>query len=252
MYYCFMDFDGTLTINNKNLNKEAINIINKYLINNELCIITEENYDLIKEYLFTNNIKCDIASIGSNTLLFHNQLIKGNIPLIKIKKIFNLCKDNIYTAYLESINKTQIINYQERLDSIYPKINREIINNPKEKANSIFLAINNSIKNLLINLLLELKIAYKILGEDKNRIILRLSSNFNDKIDIYYYLEDYLKDKKIIGISDSYTDIPILDKCDIKIAMKNGDEIIKNKYEITKYDVNNNGALIALKDICKL
>ena len=63
MYYCFMDFDGTLTINNKNLNKEAINIINKYLINNELCIITEENYDLIKEYLFTNNIKCDIASI---------------------------------------------------------------------------------------------------------------------------------------------------------------------------------------------
>ncbi len=78
------------------------------------------------------------------------------------------------------------------------------------------------------------------------------SSNFNDKIDIYYYLEDYLKDKKIIGISDSYTDIPILDKCDIKIAMKNGDEIIKNKYEITKYDVNNNGALIALKDICKL
>ena len=163
-----------------------------------------------------------------------------------------MCKDNIYTAYLESINKTQIINYQERLDSIYPKINREIINNPKEKANSIFLAINNSIKNLLINLLLELKIAYKILGEDKNRIILRLSSNFNDKIDIYYYLEDYLKDKKIIGISDSYTDIPILDKCDIKIAMKNGDEIIKNKYEITKYDVNNNGALIALKDICKL
>ena len=247
-----MDFDGTLTINNNILNNEALDIINKYLTNNELCIITEENYEIVKRYLEKNNIKCDIASLSSNILLFHNKIIKGNISLNIIKRIMNFCKDNIYTAYFESNNKTEIVNYQERLDSIYPKNNREIVCAPKRKANSIFLVINNTIKEQLINFLFELKVTYKILGEDRNRVILRLSYIFNTKLDIYYYLEDYLKDKKTIGISDSYTDIPILDKCDIKIAMKNGDEIIKNKYEITKYDVNNNGALIALNDICKL
>ncbi len=252
MYYCFMDFDGTLTINNNILNNEALDIINKYLTNNELCIITEENYEIVKKYLEKNNIECDIASLSSNILLFHNKIIKGNISLNIIKKIMNFCKDNIYTAYFESNNKTEIVNYQERLDSIYPKNNREIVCTPKRKANSIFLVINNTIKEQLIDFLFELKVTYKILGEDRNRVILRLSYIFNTKLDIYYYLEDYLKDKKTIGISDSYTDIPILDKCDIKIVMKNGDEIIKNKYEITKYDVNNNGALIALNDICKL
>lgn len=252
MYYCFMDFDGTLTINNKNLNNEAIDIINKYLIHNELCIITEESYEVVKKYLKDNNINCDIASIGSNTLLFHNQEITSFIPLNKIIQIINLCEGNIYTSYLESSNKTEIINYQERLDSIYPKLNRQIINTPSDKANSIFLAVNIAIKDKLINLLKDLELSYKILGDDKNRIILRITSIFNDKIDIYYYLEDYLKDKKIIGISDSSSDIPILDKCDIKLAMKNGDALIKAKYQITQYDVFNNGALIELKDICKL
>lgn len=252
MYYCFMDYDGTLTSNNRNLNKEEIEILNKYLINNELCIITEEKYDKIKDYLDFNGIKCDIASLGSSILLFKNKLINSKIQYEKIMDIYNLCKDDIYTAYFEYENKIEIINYQERLEALYPNINREYVKIPSNKCNYIFIAINISLKNELINLLKNLNLSYKSYGEDKNRIILKISSSFTKKEDIYDYLKDYLKDKKTIGISDSYNDIPIVDKCDIKFAMKNGDSIIKSKYQNTTYDCNNSGAIIELKNICKL
>lgn len=252
MYYCFMDFDGTLTSNKRNLNIEEKEILNKYLIDNELCIITEEKYNFIKEYLVNNNISCDIASTGSGILLFKNKLINPKISYDLVMDIYNLCKNNIYTAYFEYENKAEIINYQERLEILYPKNNSVFVNIPSNECNSIFIAIDIKLKESLIELINNLNLSYVSYGEDKNRIILKISASFSKKEDIYNYLKDYLKDKKTIGISDSYNDIPIIDKCDIKLAMKNGDKIIKDRYQNTLYDCDNSGAIIELKNICKL
>ena len=226
-----MDFDGTLTSNFRNLNQMEKEILNNYLKNNELCIITEEKYEIIKDYLTNNGISCDIAAIGSNTLLFKNKIIKPSI---------------------EYDNRIEIINYQERLEPLYPKINREIVEFPSGECNSIFIAISIILKKSLIDLLNNINLSYVSYGEDKNRIILKISSSFTKKEDIFDYLSDYLKNKKTIGISDSSHDIPIIDKCDIKLAMKNGDKIIKNKYQNTIYDCDNSGALLELKNISKL
>ncbi len=252
MYYCFMDFDGTLTSNFRNLNQMEKEILNNYLKNNELCIITEEKYEIIKDYLKNNGISCDIAAIGSNTLLFKNEIIKPSIEYDKVIRIYKLAKNDIYTAYFEYDNRTEIINYQERLEPLYPKINREIVEFPSGECNSIFIAISIILKNSLIDLLNNINLSYVSYGEDKNRIILKISSSFTKKEDIFDYLGNYLKNKKTIGISDSSHDIPIIDKCDIKLAMKNGDKIIKNKYQNTIYDCDNSGALLELKNISKL
>ena len=141
-----MDFDGTLTSNFRNLNQMEKEILNNYLKNNELCIITEEKYEIIKDYLTNNGISCDIAAIGSNTLLFKNKIIKPSIEYDKVISIYKLAKNDIYTAYFEYDNRIEIINYQERLEPLYPKINREIVEFPSGECNSIFIAISIILK----------------------------------------------------------------------------------------------------------
>lgn len=246
-----MDFDSTFTFNNKDINYEDKIILDNYLKKNEMIIITEDKYSDIYNYLEKNNIKCDIASLGSDILLFHNKLIINTIPLYITNKLLDkVNNNNIYTAYFEYEDSVEIINYQERLEVLYPKLNRSYVERPTKDAISIFIAININIKDEFIKLINELNLKYVSYGSDKNRIILKITNSFSTKLDVYNYLKSYLCDKKTIGISDSINDMPLLELCDIKFAMKNGDNLIKEKYQNTKYDVYSFGAIKELKNFC--
>ena len=72
-------------------------------------------------------------------------------------------------------------------------------------------------------------------------------------LDAYYLLKDEYVNQKIIGVSDSYYDIDMISKCDIKVAMQNADSKLKEIADyVTVFDNDNGGAIKLLYDICHL
>ena len=72
-------------------------------------------------------------------------------------------------------------------------------------------------------------------------------------INSYNILTNIYKDYKTIGITDSYSDYEMIKNCDIKVAMINGEDEIKEISDIiTEYDNNSFGAIRILKKICHL
>ena len=54
-------------------------------------------------------------------------------------------------------------------------------------------------------------------------------------------------------MSDSYYDIDMISKCDIKVAMQNADSKLKEIADyVTVFDNDNGGAIKLLYDICHL
>ena len=94
---------------------------------------------------------------------------------------------------------------------------------------------------------------YTLIGKDKNRAFYNIKSAKITKESAYDIIIDYYKNKKTIGIADSYSDLGLLNKCDIKLAMKNSDNKLKECINnITKYSNNEDGLYYALNDICHL
>ena len=71
-------------------------------------------------------------------------------------------------------------------------------------------------------------------------------------VSLYPPKDEYVN-QKIIGVSDSYYDIDMISKCDIKVAMQNADSKLKEIADyVTVFDNDNGGAIKLLYDICHL
>lgn len=250
-YLCLMDFDNTLNTNNE-FDLETKNLLNSYLKINKLCIISESSYNELYEFINKLNIKCDLYSTSDMKYNINGNIYESSFNNKILKEIINKFDDSIYTLYLKSCNQYYVYKYQERLELLYPK-GYKILNDISDNINFIVLALNINYKDEIIKFININDLFYDILGEDKNRILIRIKKdNFNKK-DAYNLLINNYKNYKTLGVTDSYFDYEMIKSCDIKIAMINGDNKIKEIADyITEYDNNSFGAIKILKKICHL
>ena len=253
MYSILCDFDGTLIMDNGQIDNNYLDMLKDICNNNHLCILSSSSYYELLKFKEKYSLKLDIFSLSSNIALINNELIVNRLPKEIINTLINAFNKDIYTAYSESEYDTVIIKYQDRLDPFYPKNNRKILSVVNDDRPSFTFAISNDIVQGFISRLNRLRLSYTSIAKDKNREIITVFNKHVSKSDGYYMLKDKYNDEKIIGISDSSFDYDMMLKCDIKIAMKNADLKLKKCSQIiTKYDNNNSGAIRALYDICHL
>lgn len=249
MRYIFIsDFDNTLTNSKGILENNTIEDIKK-LKNNRLCIISYARYDKINKIICENQINCDYFSITSQKGLINNKLIDSKLDYKHINKLILKFSNSIYTAYTTDDDNPYVINYQERLNSIYPK-GYKIVNYLDSNINSIIFAINHPNHTNIYKALESLKLEYKILATDIKRDIVLISKNIYSKKDIVDIIKSTYKNCTTVGIGDSEIDYEFIKECDIKIAMKNSCEKLKKLCDkITELDCDNNGCLYELLNL---
>ena len=253
MYTILCDFDGTLVMDNGKIDIKYMDMLQDICNNNHLCIISNSSYDTLNKFKTDNNLNIDILSLSSNIASIDNEIIINKLSSIIINSLIDLFNRYIYTAYSESDIDTVIYKYQDRLDLFYPKHNRSIINKVIDDRPSFTFVIQNDGVDKFLDKIRNMHLSYKSIAKDKNREIINVFKLPISKSDGYYMLLNKYNSDKTIGISDSIYDYDMFEKCDIKIAMKNGDLELKKRSDIiTKYDNNNSGAIRSLYDICHL
>ncbi len=248
MYLCLIDYDKTLINDNNEISNVTKSLINDYInSNNKFCIISTELYDNLKTFVNKYNLNIDFASISSSSYFINNIEVINNIKKEFIIDLENKFKNEIYTAYGYGLTN-YIFKYQDRLKNMYPtNYNLKILND----FNSYFLAINIDISKEIEDFIINNNYHFDLIGKDKNREFLLIKPVKFDKSDIYNILINTYKNKKTIGIGNSYSDYDFIKYCDIKIAMKNSDlKLIESASYVTDFDNNNDGALLKLNDIC--
>ena len=246
-YLCISDFSKTLIKNDGTISKYSIDIINEFIKENKFIIISEADIYELLEFKNKYNLNIDIASVLDGIIYIDNKQIKFELDSNIINDIINNFKDDIYTAFTNDI----IFNYHDRLSNLYPKTYE--ISDKFNSSTYINIVINVLKEDEFTNYLKKCNLFYKLIGKDKNRAFYNVKKAFNNKIDVFNYIKNYYKDYKTIGISDSYTDLLLLNMCDIKIAMKNSDKKLLENIELKTRETNEkDGVAIMLNDICHL
>ena len=251
-YLCLMDFDGTLTNNLIDLTSDSKQLLNNFLKDNKMCIISEEKFKTLLDWINKNGIKCDIASISSSIAKINDSYYYSSISSITIMDIINKFNDSIYTTFGEAKDFSFVTHYKDRLKFFYPKnfIIKDIIDSDILTIN---IAISNDKSDDLKKYLNESNLYFESIGKDKNREILRIKKEIFNKLKIGNILKNIYKDYKVIAITDSISDQDMFKISDITIAMKNGDNEIKKMAQyITEFDQEHNGAIKMLDYICHL
>lgn len=253
MYSIMCDFDGTLVMDNGEIDSKYLDKLKYICDNNHLCILSSSSYNDLLNFKNKYNLNLNIFSLSSNIALIDNEVHVNNISKIIINTLINTFNRYIYTAYSESETDTIIYKYQDRLEFFYPKNNRIKVATVDDDRPSFTFVIANEASDRFKDKLHQLQLRFKTIAKDKNREIILVFKNPISKSDGYYMLKNRYKDDKFIAITDSTFDYDMFLKCDVKIAMRNSDMELKKRSDIiTKYDNNESGAIRALYDICHL
>ena len=253
MYSIMCDFDGTLVMDNGEIDSQYLDKLRYVCDNNHLCILSSSSYNDLLNFKNKYKLNLNIFSLSSNIALIDNEIHVNNVSKIIINTLINTFNRYIYTAYSESDKDTLIYKYQERLELFYPKNNRINITTVDDDRPSFTFVLANEIVDKFMAKINNLHLRSKSIAKDRNREIIIIYQNPISKSDGYYMLKNRYKDEKFIAISDSAYDYDMFLKCDIKIAMRNSDMELKKRSDIiTKYDNNESGAIRALYDICHL
>lgn len=243
-YLCISDFEGTLIKDNKTISDYTIDILNNFTINNNFVILSNSSIKELIDFKNKYNLNIDIFSVSEGIFIINNKEIKYMINHGDINNLIILFKDYIYTAYTNDV----IYNYQERLKNLYPK--KYKICDKFNDSTYLNIAIDIKIDNDFTSFLDKNGLSYNCIGKDKNRAFYNIKNTIKNKDDCYEILINYYKNKKTIGLADSYSDLALLKKCDISVSMKNGDNKLKENTDyITDYDNNNDGLALFLNDI---
>ena len=253
MYTILCDFDGTLVMDNGEIDPNYLDMLHSICNNNHLCLVSSSSFDTLTKFKNKYNLKLDIFSSSSNITEVDGEIRVNKISSVIINTLIEQFNRSIYTAYSEGSEDTLIYKFQDRLDLFYPKKHRLIINKVLSDRPSFTFVIANEARDKFVDKIRQLHLVFKSVAKDSNREIINVYVTPISKADGYYILLDKYKSDKVIGISDSIYDYDMFEKCDIKIAMRNGDYELKKRSDIiTKYDNNNSGAIRALYDICHL
>ena len=253
MYSVLCDFDGTLVKNDRTINKDDVFRLKNFTSSNHICIVRNSSISELTDFMNLYDLNLDIFSVSSNILYINGEYKLDLISNKVINRIFMDYKDYIYTAWSETVKNTLIYNFLDRLEFIYPKYNRLKISFINEDLCELTVAIENQIADDFKKTLLNNDLYYETFAKDRHRELIMI---YKHKIDKTYAAKEMLEaynDKKIVGITDSYSDIDMINLCDIKVAMENGDQMLKEACDyVTKFDNNNGGAIKFLDDLCHL
>ena len=253
MYSILCDYDGTIINDNNSIDEKYIDMLKDICDNNIFFLLSSSSYNELINFKNKYSLNINIYSLSSNIMYINNEVKFTGLSKYIINTLINDYNRYIYTAYSESANDTLIYRFQDRLDMFYPKNNRKNIIHVDDDRPSVTFVLDNRITEDFYKRIHRFHLGYQSIAKDKNREIIMVFCKRISKSDGYYYLKDEYPNNKIIGITDSFFDYDMIDKCDIKIAMRNGDDKIKNNSDIiTKYDNNNGGAIIELYNICHL
>ena len=249
-YLCLMDFDGTITSNLLDLSSYGRTYLKEYLINNKMCIISEESFDNLYNWCKRNELECDIASISSSKSLINNNLLYDSINKNIINELINKFNDGIYTTFGETEKYPFVSHFKERLHFFYPK-DYKIVDSFDNNILSITIAIQNEYSSELKKYLSSNNLFFETKGKDKNRELLRVKNSLFNKEKVAYNLINQYQGYKTISITDSIVDKELFNISDISIAMINGDDEIKKMAQyVTEYDSLHDGAIKMLDYIC--
>ena len=250
MYTLVYDFDGTFK-NPTGISNEAIKILKKFMKNkdNRILIVSESPIEDLIDYTKNIPVRIDLFSVSSSAFFYNGKMLYEVVTKEFIEYVNKKFKDDIYTAYGGGLKNNYIYSYQERLESIYPKNFDTTITD----LSYYIVAINTKKKDKLIEHIVRCNLSYDILGTDPNRTLVRIKKHHLNKKEAVMAYKKESPENIYIGFSDSSYDLPVLDLCNVKVAMKKSSWSLKSKADyITEEDENFDGAIMILKDICKM
>lgn len=238
------DYDGTLTNEYGKLSECTSKDICRFLQKNHLCILTHTEAETMEEILTEHKINCDYFSITSQQGKINNTKIQNRIPLKKIQNLLQEFNDDIYTAYTRHNHITYIYHYQNRLDSLYGNTEKKDMIDMYMSPSHLILAISKDKKERFCFFLQQQNLSYSVLGEDQNRILFHISQYTINKNTVLELLKQQYPFDITVGIGDSTEDWEFIQNCDIKVAMKNGEEKLKRLCSFTtEPDNTENGCM---------
>ena len=253
MYSILLDFDGTLIRSDGTIENNDVNLFKRIIEENNVCVVSSSSFNSLEKFKNKYKLNIDIVSTSSGVALINNKTITNLIPKIIINTLINEFNDYIYTAFGEYNEKAFIFKYHDRIKLLYPKKESYISNQLEFDVASITFVIKKTKAGQFINKIETLELNYRIISSDRYRDVISIFRDSVSKSDAYYLLKDEYVNQKIIGVSDSYYDIDMISKCDIKVAMQNADSKLKEIADyVTVFDNDNGGAIKLLYDICHL
>ncbi len=253
MYSILLDFDGTLIRSDGTIENNDVNLFKRIIEENNVCVVSSSSFNSLQKFKNKYKLNIDIVSTSSGVALINNKTITNLIPKIIINTLINEFNDYIYTAFGEYNEKAFIFKYHDRIKLLYPKKESYISDQLEFDVASITFVIKKTKAGQFINKIETLELNYRIISSDRYRDVISIFRDSVSKSDAYYLLKDEYVNQKIIGVSDSYYDIDMISKCDIKVAMQNADSKLKEIADyVTVYDNDNGGAIKLLYDICHL
>ena len=254
MYSILSDFDGTLIRSDGSIDKNDLVLLKEIIEKgNNVCIVSSSSYNSLLDFKSKYDLNVDIVSSSSGIAQINNKIITNLIPKILINRLILEYNEFIYTAFGEFNEKAFIFKYHERIKILYPKKESYISDKLEFDLPSITFVIKKTAAMKFIKKIESLELNYRVISSDRYREVITIYRDSVSKSDAYYLLKDEYANKKIIGVSDSYYDIDMISKCDIKIAMQNADSKLKEIADyISEFDNDNGGAIKLLYDICHL
>ncbi len=254
MYSILLDYDGTLIRSDNTIDENDVILLKKIIENNNVCVVSSSSYNSLLKFKKKYDLNIDLVSTSSGVASINNRSITNLIPKIVINRLIDEFKDYIYTAFGEYNEKAYIYKFHDRIKLLYPKKKECFISDILDfDLPSFTLVIKKTYSMQFINKIETLELNYRVISSDRYREVITIFRDSVSKSDAYYLLKDEYINQKIIGVSDSYYDIDMISKCDIKVAMLNGDNKLKEICDyITEYDNDHGGAIKLLYDICHL
>lgn len=250
----FLDIENTITMSLQKLNDSTLNLIKNLEDDYNFCVCTSAFEVDCKNFLEMNNLSWNyICNAGA--YVHYNNLTYVKYFTLPLKILLPFDYDIKFLFY-EKNNVLYIYKYDKMLEFLYPKNqNRYYINNLLEITNpnflQVYIAINQGVREQFIELLERKNIRVNIIGEDSKLIIFRLTHKDVTK---GYFIKTILYKNKIdfndtISFGDSLDDIYLLKETNLKIAVKNSDDLLQQFSTDICDDYNNDGVFKYLENL---
>lgn len=230
----YLDLENTLLNSKKTLSIDGMNFLRKLSKEHKVVVLTSGILDEAKDLFYIPDIS--IVSTIENKM-FKNHIYQYTpLKCDRIPKLLSL--PFVYTLYAIDQDTTYILKYQERMKDFYPNSKIKICSQFPSTIASFVIAVYKDGLNEIQELLKDFHI--ESIAEDSKKALLLVTNYASTKEG--WLLK--LKESPAIAIGDSFTDYDFIKHCEIQVAMKNGEEALKEvcPFQTTKTN-QENGAL---------
>lgn len=248
-YFCFCDYESTLTGENNKISSTSIDKMKIFLKSNKICIISYASYFDLKDIQAKYALGVDFYSMSHSYGIIDNQVVSQPLDTSFFSDFLSKYDSIIYTAYMTNLNNVYIYKYQERLEFLYPKGTRSIIDYLDCKILNITIAVNKPNTESFYTDLVKNNVSYTILASDLKRDIIFIAKPTTKKEMVQQLINSH-SGYTTVGIGDSYSDYEFISLCEVQIAMQNADLKLKELCRYTtKLDNTKDGCIDSLLEL---